>query len=109
MIHCRAQALSRWGQNAGSALPGFLVLWPRLKICIFAGPSQFLSVGSVLLELPCSSDGKESACNAGGPWVEKIPWRREWRATPVFLPGRIPWTEEPGGLPSMGSQRVGHD
>ena len=22
---------------------------------------------------------------------------------------RIPWTEEPGGLQSMGSQRVGHD
>ena len=22
---------------------------------------------------------------------------------------RIPWTEEPGGLPSMGSQTVGHD
>ena len=22
---------------------------------------------------------------------------------------RIPWTEEPGGLPSMGSQRTGHD
>ena len=22
---------------------------------------------------------------------------------------RIPWTEEPGGLPSMGSHRVGHD
>ena len=21
---------------------------------------------------------------------------------------RIPWTEEPGGLPSLGSQRVGH-
>ena len=21
----------------------------------------------------------------------------------------IPWTEEPGGLPSMGSHRVGHD
>ena len=26
-----------------------------------------------------------------------------------FLAWRIPWTEEPGGLPSMGSQRVGHD
>ena len=25
------------------------------------------------------------------------------------LAWRIPWTEEPGGLPSMGSQRVGHD
>ena len=26
-----------------------------------------------------------------------------------FLGWRIPWTEEPGGLQSMGSQRVGHD
>ena len=25
------------------------------------------------------------------------------------LAWRIPWTEEAGGLPSMGSQRVGHD
>ena len=28
---------------------------------------------------------------------------------PVFLPGESPWTEEPGGLQSMGSPRVGHD
>ena len=26
-----------------------------------------------------------------------------------ILAWRIPWTEEPGGLPSMGLQRVGHD
>ena len=26
-----------------------------------------------------------------------------------ILAWRIPWTEEPGGLPFMGSQRVGHD
>ena len=26
-----------------------------------------------------------------------------------ILPWRIPWTEEPGGLQSMGSRRVGHD
>ena len=26
-----------------------------------------------------------------------------------ILPWRIPWTEEPGRLQSMGSQRVGHD
>ena len=26
-----------------------------------------------------------------------------------ILAWRIPWTEEPGGLVSMGSQRVGHD
>ena len=37
------------------------------------------------------SDGKESACSAGDgfePWVRKIPWRREWLPTPVFLPGK---------------------
>ena len=34
---------------------------------------------------------------------------RAWQSTPVFLPGEFPWTEEPGGLQSMESQRVGHD
>ena len=29
--------------------------------------------------------------------------------TLVFLPGESPCTEEPGGLQSMGSQRVGHN
>ena len=28
---------------------------------------------------------------------------------PVFLPGESPWTDKPGGLQSMGSQRVRHD
>ena len=23
------------------------------------------------------------------PWVGKIPWRREWQPTPVFLPGKF--------------------
>ena len=35
-------------------------------------------------------------------------WRRKWQPTPV-LAWRIPGTREPGGLPSMGSHRVGHD
>ena len=43
------------------------------------------------------------------PWVGKIPWRRAWQLTPVFLPGESPWMEEPGGLQSVGLQRVGHN
>ena len=39
---------------------------------------------------------------------QEIPWRRKWQLTPIFLQ-RIPRTEEPGALQSMGSQRVGHD
>ena len=35
--------------------------------------------------------GKESACQCRShrfsPWVGKIPWRRKWQPTPVFLPG----------------------
>ena len=42
-------------------------------------------------------------------WVEKIPWRKAWQLTPVFLLGESPWIEEPGGLlQSMGLQRVRH-
>ena len=43
------------------------------------------------------------------PWAGKIPWRRGWQPTPVFLPGESPWTEEPGGLQSMGLQGVRDD
>ena len=60
-----------------------------------------------------STVGKESVCNAGGldsiPRLGRFRWRRKWQPTPVFLAWRIPWTEEPGGLQSMGAQRVGHD
>ena len=38
-----------------------------------------------------------------------MPWRREWQPTAVFLPEESPWTEKPGGLQFIGSQRVGHD
>ena len=58
-------------------------------------------------------NGKESACQCRrpgfDPWVGKIPWRREWQPTPVFLPGESSWTEEPGWLQSVESQRVGHN
>ena len=43
------------------------------------------------------------------PWIGKIPWKRAWQRTPVFLPGESSWTEEAGGLQSMASQRGGHD
>jgi len=43
------------------------------------------------------------------PGFGKIPWRRAWQPTVVFLPGETPWAEDPGGLQFMGLQRVGHD
>ena len=44
------------------------------------------------LEPWASLSSKESACQCKGhgfdPWVEKIPWRRKWQPTPIFLPGK---------------------
>ena len=55
----------------------------------------------------------ESACQCKRHGFEscvgKIPWRRKWQSIPVFLPGKSQWTEELGGLQSMGLQRVGYD
>ena len=52
--------------------------------------------------LGSSSVGKEPTCQCRrgrfDPWVGKIPWRGKWQPTPVFLPGKIPWVEVPGGL-----------
>ena len=44
---------------------------------------------------PGDVSGKEPACQSRrhkrlgfNPWVRKIPWRRAWQPTPVFLPGQ---------------------
>ena len=46
-------------------------------------------------------------------WVKPLGWEdllEEGMTTHSrILAWRIPWTEEPGGLQSMGLQRVGHD
>ena len=54
------------------------------------------------------SEGKESARNVGNPWVGKMPWRR-MAAHSSILSWRMPWTEEPFRLQSMGLQRIEHD
>ena len=58
---------------------------------------------------PCGSDGKASACNAGDPG--SIPGSGRSPGTGNGNPLqysclKITWTEEPGGLQSIGSQRV---
>ena len=58
---------------------------------------------------PGGSNGKESACNAGdlgsNPGSEE-PLEKGMATHSSILAWRIPWTEKPGGLQSMGLQRV---
>ena len=77
------------------------ILWEMGSSCTWA--SVFSSVWWVIKITICSSIwnsfpggtvGKEPACQCSrwkrhgfNPWAGKIPWRRAWQPTPVFLPG----------------------
>ena len=81
----------------------------------------------VLKSFPGGSEVKASACNAGDLgsipgkhmpamreiWVRSLgqedPLEKEIATHSSIFACRISWMEEPGGLQSMGSHRVGHD
>ena len=60
-----------------------------------AGTSPHGSTHSLTFRgFPGGASGKELACQYSrrkrcgfNPWVGKVPWRRAWQPTPVFLPG----------------------
>ena len=62
----------------------------------------------------CTS-GKEWACQCGRyeMWVQSLrqedPLKEGVTTHSSILAWKTPWTEEPGGLQSMGLQRVGHN
>ena len=53
-------------------------------------------IKEMAVNFPRWCSGKESACQCRRhkrhwfePWLGKIPWRRKWQPTPVFLPGKF--------------------
>ena len=69
---------------------------------------SFLWLNSIIVEASLVAQMVKNLSAMQETWVGKIPWRRAWQPTSVFLPGESPWTEESGELQSMGSQRVGN-
>ena len=59
----------------------------------------------VVKNLPANSWDKRLGFN---PWVGKIPWRRKWQPTPVFLPGESHGQRSLWGYLSIRLPRVGH-
>ena len=72
----------------------------------------FLSIAIAVLGFPRGSDGKESTCNVGDsdmiPGLERSPGEGNGNHSSIVTQ-RIPWTELPGELQSMESQRFGHN
>ena len=64
------------------------------------------------MEFPGGSDGNAFVYNVGDlgsiPGLGRSPGK-EMAIHSSTIAWKIPWTEEPGRLQSMGSQRVGHD
>ena len=101
------KAWDMWGSGLGDAHFPLLTFPSREGINYTTLPREEGFCGG--------SAGKESACQCRrhkrcrfDPWFGKIPWRRTWQPTLVFLPGesmdRGAWR-----LQSVGSQRAGHD
>ena len=58
---------------------------------------------------PGGSVVKNLSANAGDTREMSSILGEERQLTPVFLAWKVPWTDDPGRLLSMGSQSVGHD
>jgi len=98
----------------------FLISCWSFYVCTLL--SFFKDLGLVLAEswvtcgLPRWLSGKESACQCRrcrrhgfNSWVRKIPREEETATHPSILACKIPWTEEPDRIQSIGSQTVGHN
>ena len=74
---------------------GFYFIWVSI-----------LPSGSGVKNLPAVLEPQEIQVRFLG---QEDPLEKDMATHSSILAWRIPWTEEPGGLQSMGSQRVGHN
>ena len=88
---------------------GNQLYFPENDDCNIKDNGKILSTN---LGFPGGSDSKESACNAGDPGSipgSGRPLEKEMTTHSSILVWRISWTEEPGRLQSMESQRIRHN
>ena len=112
LLHRRPKAESPLSQGPQ---PAFVKIFYTPCVCVWTHHSKFLEtyinqgkyraslVAQRLKRLPAMRE----------TWVQSLgredPLEKEMATHSSILAWRIPWTEEPGGLQSTGSQRVGHN
>ena len=77
--------------SLGTVESNHLLLWTKLL------------VAQMVKNLPSMQETRVQSLGWEDPLEEEVATHSR------ILAWRIPWTQEPGGLQSMGSQRVGHD
>ena len=77
----------------GTKDPWLCLLTKLLLFCPVAFVPLLSSLIQLILWLKTWFSSKESACQCRwcgfSPCIRKIPWRRKWQPTPVFLPGKF--------------------
>ena len=78
--------------------------------------ARVLEWGAIAFSVPGGTSGKESACQCRrckrdgfSPWVWNDPLEKKMATCSSIPVWKIPWTEEPGRLQSIWSQRLRHD
>ena len=98
--------------NATHSLSHFWAAWAGLRVAgcafIWFGPQHWPKlVASLVAQTVKNLLAMQETQVWSLGWED--PMEKEMATHSSILSWRIPWTEEPGGLQSMGSQRVGHD
>ena len=95
-----------------------ILLWADLfssRVKTFSTKTENCQIVKTAEGFPGGASGKEvvSCLPVQETWVQSLgredPLEEGMATHSSILAWRIPWTEEPGGLQSPGSQRVGHD
>ena len=80
---------------------------------ILVSINSLFSMHQHLFRLPWWLSGKESVLPVQETWVQSLgledPLEEEMAIPSSILAWEITWTEEPGGIQSMGRHKVGHD
>ena len=84
-------------------LPGFFLGHSSFLVNLYKVYNNLTIYRAVFIPLgfPGGASGKEPTCQCRRHgfdfWVWKVPWRKKWQPTLIFLLGKIPWTEKPVG------------
>ena len=81
-------------------------------VCVYICVCVYVCMLYIYKDFPGGASGKESASQCRrhrfDPCVRKIPWRRKWLPTPVFLPGKSHGQRSLVGYSPWAHKSVGH-
>ena len=75
----------------------------------FSGTQTFIRASQVALVVKNPPANARDVRDPGLIPGQEDPLEKEMATHSCILAWKIPWPEEPGGLQSLGSQRIGHD